>query len=197
MAELLFRGRAEPPLIDVRLLELLGIPMLVLDAPALPLLLLPDDTKEVADASEAGKGREPLAMPSISAFGVRERPPPLKSPIPRSGFPPAYNEPPFLLLQVHPVNNMPRLHAPIRPARGILRIVLSSPCDSFHTTPNPSVSHFWPPHLAPAGLTIAEKSAKPSLPSPECQYQPAPRKQVESCPFLTRLCVRSSSALDT
>src|SRR6185437_14632324 len=58
---------------------------------------------------------------------------PLIMPMLDSARPPAYDG--RLSAVLHPVKNMSRLHAPIRPARGILPIVLSSPCDSLHATP--------------------------------------------------------------
>jgi len=44
-----------------------------------------------------------------------------------SALPPAYGAVVFRLQQLHPDNNRPRLHAPIKPVKGILPIVLPSP----------------------------------------------------------------------
>ena len=48
-------------------------------------------------------------------------------PMPASAFPPAYGVLVFCFRLLHPVNNMPRLHAPIRLSKGILPIEISSP----------------------------------------------------------------------
>ena len=123
-------------LIGVMLPELLGVVIM----PALEELplpeLLPRGTKSVADTLEGELDDFPDAS-SMGADTVElwffERP--LRRPMLDSAFPPAYDG--LLLAQLHPVKKMLRLHALIRPAKGILPIVISSPCDSVHTTPQP------------------------------------------------------------
>lgn len=89
--------------------------------------LLLRGTKSVGDTVE---DEEPIDLPPASSTGVvidefwlfgR----PLRMPMLDSALPPAYDG--RLLQQLHPVKTIPRLHAPIRPARGILPIVISSP----------------------------------------------------------------------
>lgn len=114
------------PLIGVMLPELLGVVMPALEALPLP-ALVPRGTKSVADTAEEG---EPSDFPDVSSTGADTvvlwllgRP--LRIPMLDSARPPAYDG--LLLQQLHPVKKMPRLHAPIRPAKGILPIVISSP----------------------------------------------------------------------
>lgn len=112
-------------LMGVMLPELLGVVMFALEAPLLP-ALLPRGTKSIV-VPGAGELSGLLAALSRGAdmgvfccFGR-----PLRTPMLESALPPAYDG--LLLQQLHPVKKMPRLHAPIRPAKGILPIVLSSP----------------------------------------------------------------------
>lgn len=109
--------------------ELLGV---VIPAPVVLRLpsLLPRGTKSVLATAEEGEPSGLLTVSSTGAgivvlwlFGRR-----LNIPVLVSALPPAYNGfPPFRLQQLHPVKKMPIPHAPIRPAKGILPIVLSSP----------------------------------------------------------------------
>jgi hypothetical protein len=120
---LLFEESVALLLIGVMVSELLGVIM-----PA-PLLLLPREM-EAPDSGEEGELSEFPAAASrgggTEVLGLRGRWP--KRPMPLSAFPPANAcLVLFLLQQLHPVNNMPRLHALIRPAKGILPIVSSSP----------------------------------------------------------------------
>lgn len=114
-------------LIGVMLPELLGVVIMpVLEEPPLP-ALLPRGTKSVADTAEEGELSD---LPDASSMGAdivvlwlfgRV----LRIPMLDSALPPAYDG--FLPQQLQPVKKMPRLHAPIRPAKGILPIVISSP----------------------------------------------------------------------
>jgi hypothetical protein len=113
------------PLIGVMLPELLGVVMPALEELPLP-APLPRGTKSVADTLDG----EPEDFPDASSMGADivvlwlfGRP--LRMPMLDSALPPAYDG--LLLQQLQPVKKMPRLHAPIRPAKGILPIVISSP----------------------------------------------------------------------
>lgn len=116
-------GSAEPPLIGVMVAELLGAPI-----PAPEPALLPRGMKAPVEPPEAGAlrglpSKSPMAAGTwVLWFFVRWP----RRPMPLSAFPPA-NFGPFLSALAHPDNNRPRLHAPIRPKKGILPIALSSP----------------------------------------------------------------------
>jgi hypothetical protein len=131
----------------VMLPELLGVVM-----PAPEVLTLPGPllrgTKPVADTVDEDEPSGPLEASSMAEgtvvlwlFGRW-----LRIPMPLSALPPAYAG--RLLQQLHPVKNMPRLHAPIRPAKGILPIVIILPrVIPFTRRPNPSVSCHRPARL--------------------------------------------------
>ena len=149
------------PFIGVMLPGLLGVVIPALEAlpglldvviPALEELPLPGlllrGTKSVADtvdedglivladASSTGAGTVVLWLLGLL----------FKSPMLCSAFPPAYAG--RLLVVLHPVKKMPRLHAPIRPAKGILPIVLILPRVSpFTRRPNPCGSCHRPARL--------------------------------------------------
>lgn|SRR5579875_2250097 len=126
VVELLLEGKPVLPLAGVMApLLLLGI---VMSVPAPLLALLPRGTKVGLDPDEAGVL---IVLPAISSRGAGTlvlwfcvRWP--RRPMPRSAFPPAYFGP-FLSGLAHPLNKIPRPHAPIRPTKGIRAIVLSSP----------------------------------------------------------------------
>ncbi len=107
--------------IGVILPELLGVVM-----PTLEGLLL----RGVNPSADMVEDEEPGDFPPTSSRGLMPGEfwlfgRPLRIPMLDSALPPAYDG--RLLQQLHPVKTIPRLHAPIRPARGILPILVSSP----------------------------------------------------------------------
>lgn len=136
------------PLIGVILPELLGVVMPALEVPPLLAALLPRGTKSVGDTVDEGELSD---FPEASSMGVSAElfwllGRPLRTPMLDSARPPAYAG--LLLAQLHPVKRMPRPHAPIRPARGILPIVIILPrVIPFAPRPNPSVSCHRPARL--------------------------------------------------
>jgi hypothetical protein len=135
------------PLIGVMLPELLGVVIPALEALPLPGLLL-RGTNSVGDTVDPGEASD---LPETSSMGVGIevlwlRGCWLKRPLLISAFPPAYTG--RLLQQLHPVKKMPRLHAPIKPAKGILPIVIILPrVIPFTRRPNPGVSCHRPARL--------------------------------------------------
>ncbi len=113
--------------IGVTLLEVLGVVIVALYPPRPLLPLLP---REVDDMLEPVVEDEPYGLPArlsegaVEVFEFRERE---VKPMPASGLPPPYGRVLFLLQQLHPVNSMPILHAPIKPTKGILPMIVSSP----------------------------------------------------------------------
>lgn len=80
---------------------------------------IPEDRDASWDVVEA-PARGSVELVEFFAWGIK--------PMLESAFPPAYGELVFCLLQqLHPVNSMPRVHAPIRRAKGLLPIGFSSP----------------------------------------------------------------------
>lgn len=166
-AEPLLEVKEELPFIGAMVAELLS----EMPAPAPPLLeLLPRGMKPAPGPAEEGELSEPAVISSIGAgivvlwfFGRWP-----KIPMPRSAFPPA-KVGPFRLGLAHPLNNKPTLHAPIRPTKGILTMVLSSPVGfpSHHAQPQRVL--FSSVALAPAGSFLLKRSADHSHLTAECQ----------------------------
>jgi hypothetical protein len=80
---------------------------------------------EPADEDELYGLPARLSVGAVEVFAFLER---CVKPMPESILPPAYCGLVLSLLQLlHPVNSMPILHALIKPAKGILPMIVSSP----------------------------------------------------------------------
>jgi hypothetical protein len=166
-----------------------GIPLGLLDIPP-PFVPRPElPLPRIAAESERDVGETELSEPGVFAEALAdaavelllevlpcERRPMLWSPLPF-----IYCGLVFCLLQLHPVNRMPRPHAPIRLVKGFFPIGLSSPvCDSVHATPQPQRIAI-ALGAASAVFTRADERGRELSHSPcECQEQIRPTSKGRS-----------------